>query len=104
MFYIILDHSIKAILITPNKQLLKSVYGGGGGILCLPFQNKEKLKQKTPQFHVWLKLAEWFWKIYENVKITDRRTDDGDQASRKAHLSFQLNKNYVCNKEKRSHN
>ena len=76
---------------------------GGGGILCLPLQNKEKLKQKT-QFHVWLKLAEWFWKKYENVKITDRRTDDGDQASRKAHLSFQLNKNYVCNKEKRSHN
>lgn len=71
MVYIVLDHSIKAILINPNKQFLKRVGVWGGGlnqqaakkvsvpILCLPLQNKEKLKQKT-QFHVWLKLAEWF--------------------------------------------
>ena len=41
---------------------------------------------------VWLKLAWWFlrrrWKC-ESLK-TDRWTDDGQQAIRKAHLSFQL--------------
>ena len=37
MFYIILDHFLKAILIASNKQFLKSVYGGGGGYFMSTF-------------------------------------------------------------------
>ena len=40
---------------------------------------------------VWLKLAQWFWgRKRQWQKFTNGQTDNGQQAIRKAHLSFQL--------------
>ena len=54
----------------------------------------DKLESPSPKdalWQIWLKLAQWFlrrrWKC---EKFTDRRTDDGQQVIRKAHLNFQL--------------
>ena len=41
---------------------------------------------------VWLKLAQWFWRQWKCETLTDRRTDDGRQAIRKAQLSFSWDK------------
>jgi hypothetical protein len=40
----------------------------------------------------WLKLVQWFWRRSQKCKSlqTDRQMDTGQQAIRKAHLSFQL--------------
>ena len=50
---------------------------------------------KDALWQVWLKLAQWFlriWKCEEKYtdSRTDRETDDGRQVIRKAHMSFQL--------------
>jgi hypothetical protein len=41
---------------------------------------------------VWLELVQWFWRRSRKCESlqTDRQTDAGQQAIRKAHLSFQL--------------
>ena len=56
-----------------------------------------KLESSTPKdalCQVWLKLVQSFWrskmKIWKVYRQTDRRTNDGWQVIRKAHLSFQL--------------
>jgi hypothetical protein len=50
---------------------------------------------------IWLKLSQWFWKKSWICKSlhTDRQTDDGQQAIRITHLSFQLRwaNNYKIN-------
>jgi hypothetical protein len=47
---------------------------------------------KNDLCQVWLKLAQWFWRRSPKCKSlqTDRQTDTGQRAIRKAHLSFQL--------------
>jgi hypothetical protein len=51
---------------------------------------------------VWLNLAGWFWRRSKKCKFTDRQTarQNGQQAIRIAHLSFQLRwaKNTMTNK------
>ena len=64
-----------------------------GGALYL-----NKLESSLPKdalCQVWLKLAQWFLRRRGKCekfrdRRTHRRTDDGQQAIRKAHLSFQL--------------
>jgi hypothetical protein len=83
----------------------------------LPLERDYPLHLKTPEsylskddvYQVWLKLAQWFWgRRFLNDPIPflhfcdylpfeedlalylDRQTDAGQQAIRKAHLSFQL--------------
>ena len=65
-----------------------------------------KLESPSPRdtlCHVWLKLAQWFWRKRWKCEmfidgLMDGRTDDGRQLIRKAHLSFQLRwaKNLDC--------
>ena len=60
--------------------------------VALHLNKFESPSPKDALCQVWLKLAKWFcrrwWKC---EKFTaDRRTNDGQQAIRKAHLSFQL--------------
>jgi hypothetical protein len=57
----------------------------------------DKLGSPLPKdlWQVWLKLAQWFWRrSWNREKFTDRGTDgqkhNGQQAIRKASLSFQL--------------
>ena len=55
-----------------------------------------KLKFLLPKdllCHIWLKLAQWFWREEDdNVKSlqTDKWTDKGQQVIRRVHLSFQV--------------
>jgi hypothetical protein len=54
-----------------------------------------KLESPSPKddlCEVWLKLVQWFWRRSRKCKSlqTDRQTDAGQRAIRKAHLSFQL--------------
>jgi hypothetical protein len=53
--------------------------------------NLESPSPKDDLCQVWLKLAQWFWRSRKCKSLwTDGRTDDGQQAIRIVHLSFQL--------------
>jgi hypothetical protein len=58
----------------------------------LHLNNLESPPPKDDLCQVWLKLAQWFWRRSRKCKSlqTDGQEDDGQQAIRKAHLSFQL--------------
>ena len=62
----------------------------GKGIV-LHLYNSESPLPKDDLCQLWLKLAQRFWRRSWKCKsLTDRQTDDGQRAIRKAHLSFQL--------------
>ena len=55
--------------------------------MALHLNKFESPLPKNTYYQVWLKLAHWIWKKEENVKSL---RIDGEQAIRKAYLSFQL--------------
>ena len=81
---------------------------------ALHLNKLESLSLRDTLCQVWLKLAQWFWRRrWKCEKFTDgrthgqtdRQTDDGRQAIRKAHLSFQLRwaKNLLNGSEEAAH-
>ena len=59
--------------------------------MALHLNKLESPLSKDALCHVWLKLAQWFWRRrWKCEKFTDRQTDNRRKVIRKAHLSFQM--------------